>query len=717
MSLFGTSPDESAPTAISARSRVSLFDDEPSPAAGSKSSLFADEADVPGSSPWAMPTPKKSSRDDMIKSLLAASDVPDSYIDTFDNMLKAGDDVDGKIGPSGVSSVLSAGKISADDQARIMNIIAPGGHVAALGRNEFNVLLALIGLAQEREDITLDGVDERRRSLPEPKLPSLSVLPTSLPGTSDLAAKPAQRPFTPRSQAAPPSKTQIVQKETIDDADPWGSPAMHANHDHGTSNGSNGHPNSSANPPVRTTSTFTTSSRAGSSDGITSRTSEGPAAGGPWGSYDADTATKFAAGPGLSGGGFTGGAGEEGPFRPAAAAASRALGGGRTTGGAVEETVQIILLPEKEGMFMFQHHNYEVASVRRGSKVIRRYSDFVWLLDCLQKRYPFRQLPLLPPKRVAVNGNHLAADNTFIEKRRRGLVRFTNALVQHPILSQEQLVIIFLTVPTHQELAVWRKQATISVQEEFVGRNLPPELEDSLSPSLDELFEKTKSGVRRSTEIYINLCVLMDRLAKRNEGLAADHARLSLSLQSLTETSQDTYATDTNDVPLLNEGLISTAKHVSNSQALLGDEARAWDMGVLEDLKRQRDALVSMRDMFDRRDRYDKDNIPQLERRISANETKLAGLKAKPEGLIKPGEIDKVTESIIKDKQSIVAQHARGVFIKECIRDELLFFQQSQYHVSRWNQDWAQERVKYSELQADNWKQLHEQLESMPLGD
>jgi sorting nexin-8 len=57
------------------------------------------------------------------------------------------------------------------------------------------------------------------------------------------------------------------------------------------------------------------------------------------------------------------------------------------------------------------------------------------------------------------------------------------------------------------------------------------------------------------------------------------------------------------------------------------------------------------------------------------------------------------------------------VFIKECIRDELIFFQKSQYHVSRWNQDWAQERVKYSEMQADNWRQLNEELESMPLGD
>jgi sorting nexin-8 len=81
-------------------------------------------------------------------------------------------------------------------------------------------------------------------------------------------------------------------------------------------------------------------------------------------------------------------------------APNRTIGSGRT-GASVGENIVVALMPEKEGMFLFQHHNYEVTSSRRGSKVIRRYSDFVWLLDCLHKRYPFRILPLLPPKRVA----------------------------------------------------------------------------------------------------------------------------------------------------------------------------------------------------------------------------------------------------------------------------------------------------------------------------
>lgn len=43
-----------------------------------------------------------------------------------------------------------------------------------------------------------------------------------------------------------------------------------------------------------------------------------------------------------------------------------------------EETITVNVLPEKEGMFMFQHRNYQIGSSRRGSRVVRRYSDFVW---------------------------------------------------------------------------------------------------------------------------------------------------------------------------------------------------------------------------------------------------------------------------------------------------------------------------------------------------
>jgi len=190
-----------------------------------------------------------------------------------------------------------------------------------------------------------------------------------------------------------------------------------------------------------------------------------------------------------------------------------------------------------------------------------------------------------------------------------------------------------------------------------VDRSLPPGLEDALPTNLSETFDTVRSGVRQSAESYISLCSLLERMTKRNQGVAADHLRFSHALRALTETTDATYAVDTNDVPLLNDGINSTAKHLSICQSLLEDEARAWDEGMLEDLKKQRDSLVGVRDMFDRRDRYAKDNIPQLERRIQSNENKLAGLMGRAEGAPgKPGEQEKLEQAV------------RAVSLCECLR-------------------------------------------------
>ncbi len=281
--------------------------------------------------------------------------------------------------------------------------------------------------------------------------------------TAELAAKPPQRPDTP------PTSTTRARKPSMDNPehDPWNTPDLHRQHNHVTAPKTNGHDRtdarangttySSFNDPdmhSRTTSNFTTTS-APSASGSQSGGSAASTTGG-WDYFSGSTNNAGGFGDVSQTqvtnpfGGGSGNGGAQGGRDPSAnppTGHSRTVSSARM-GNGVGENITVALMPEKEGMFMFQHHNYEVTSVRRGSKVIRRYSDFVWLLDCLHKRYPFRALPLLPPKRVAVNGNHLSNDGAFIEKRRRGLARFLNATIRHPVLGQEQLVIMFLTVPT-----------------------------------------------------------------------------------------------------------------------------------------------------------------------------------------------------------------------------------------------------------------------------
>ena len=434
MSLFGE--DTTAPLP---RKSAGLFgdDDAPAPAKTSSSTMFGEpEAGNGDDSPWGFtPSKKTAGKGGLVKSLLANADVPELYVDTFDGMQTGR-----SVSAQEARRLLQETVAGAAD--KIWTIVSSNGQTQQLGRNEFNVLLALVGLAQEGEELSLDAVDERRAKLPTPSLPSRGP-----PAPATPPHKPAQT-GAQQQQATPTPQRQNggahARKQSIGagfgESDPWGSPDVHKGHKH-----LNG-----ASAPQRTTSTFTTNAAEPSDTGpsgtfgdaqptqASDSTSWGGASAFTGGNAGGDD---FGGDSGAADEGF--GEGSGGGTVRARPAAPRAV----TSKGA-EEVVTVNLLEEKEGIFLFQHRNYEVASVRRSSKVIRRYSEFVWLLDCLHKRYPFRQLPLLPPKRVAINGNHIAADQTFVEKRRRGLARFANALVRHPVLREEQLVVMFLTVPT-----------------------------------------------------------------------------------------------------------------------------------------------------------------------------------------------------------------------------------------------------------------------------
>ncbi|KAI0999791.1 Sorting nexin [Podosphaera aphanis] len=683
MSLFGKSPEESN-SAVGSKPRNSLFDDDrisPGPSSISKSSSVSEDNAASTSSPWGITSLlKETGQTEDIEALLPETAIPEKYNQIFNSIPDRGRSYNGNINKAGVYMIFSHAKLDKEDEESIQDLIFQGASPSELSRDKFNVLLALIGLAQNYSEISLEEVREMTLALPIPDILDFSRPSSQLSKFGETTVKSSLH-----------SSNTLSKKSHSDlhDSDPWANSAEQQNRIHQIPETKsiereiiNGF-HASTGPFNNLT--YDTITRSEGDQGTPTSNVDRPKIG-----DDSSNAH---------------GGGERSVHKDS----NTYLGLRPESIPKPEETVTVAALPEKEGYFMFQHRNYQVSSSYRKSKVVRRYSDFVWLLDCLQKRFPFRQLPLLPPKRVGLNGNHLAVDRLFIEKRRRGLARFMNTLLRHPVLRQDHLVNMFLTIPT--ELSLWRKQSSFSVEDEFSGKILPQGLEDVLPPSLNTMFERARVGISKSADICVNLCILMDRLAKRNEGLAADQLRISLSLQLVSDVTLDTYSANPKDVHLLNKSLLTSASHLNNSQSLLIDEAKAWDEGVIEDLKTQRDSLVSMRQLFERRDQLGKDNIPYLERRIKKNSDKLEEIKSKPEGMIKPEEIRKLNEAIIKDRESIVSQHARGVFIRECMRDELIHFQQTQYYMKRWVQDWAQERVKYSELQADNWKKLTEELE------
>ncbi|KAF9431543.1 Sorting nexin mvp1 [Entomortierella beljakovae] len=384
------------------------------------------------------------------------------------------------------------------------------------------------------------------------------------------------------------------------------------------------------------------------------------------------------------------------------------------------DVIRISFAPEKEGIFLFKHTNYIVESKNRQTTVIRRYSDFWWLLEVLGKRFPFRILPNLPPKRLGV------ADEVFLERRLRGLTRFMNALMRHPVLRNDPLVISFLTEPV--ELALWRKNVVISMEDEFTSQLPISENLGKLIPSDLELqLETIKRRLPSCVDYYRSMVHIMDRVQKRIEANASDYMRFSLALNALADCERQCHIEDCSCCGRLSHGYNQIGSHLSQTSNVLEEQAKATQRGVVEDLKRHRDLLVSVMELVQRRDRLRESGVVEnLKKRISTNETKLKTLTTSAAAAAagdpvagEPGsydeKIEKVTFNINSDLAELENQSQRSVLLQHTLWMEITYFHKNQTQVAAMYQDFVQEQTKTSQSLNDIWKSLSPIVHDLPM--
>ncbi|RIA94928.1 hypothetical protein C1645_758680 [Glomus cerebriforme] len=366
------------------------------------------------------------------------------------------------------------------------------------------------------------------------------------------------------------------------------------------------------------------------------------------------------------------------------------------------DVITIKFAPEREG-FLFKHVNYIVESQKRETTVVRRYSDFWWLMECLVKRYPFRILPALPPKKIGV-------DESFLEKRRKGLTRFLNFIARHPVLKDDDLVEMFLT--EQSQIAEWRKNNTPDLKEEYLKKRITPEMEARIPDNLDERLNKVFKKLDDTIDHYRNMCNLMERIARRQEGMATDYTRYSLALNSLIEKENGCYIEDCYNCSQVVHGLEQVSNHFQKTSSVMEDAANATLDNVLENLKRHRDLLVSFRETFERRDRLAVDTVETLNSRLRANQAKLSLLDGK-EGTEQETERLKIT--IQKDEEDIKLQQKRKLFVRYCLYTELTLFHKSSAFISLLYQNFVNDQIKYSQQLYENWKSLSPKVYDMPI--
>ncbi|KAH3903300.1 related to Sorting nexin MVP1 [Saccharomycodes ludwigii] len=384
------------------------------------------------------------------------------------------------------------------------------------------------------------------------------------------------------------------------------------------------------------------------------------------------------------------------------------------------DLVEIEELPEREGL-LFKHTNYLIRPLivlpnpvvtlpnDSSKKVVRRYSDFVWLQEVLLKKYPFRLIPELPPKMIGSQNK----DPIFLERRRLGLSRFTNLIMKHPVLKNDDLVLTFLTVPT--DLSTWRKQAIYDTTEEFSDKKIDKKFVKMWKNEYSEIWNSLRDNLDTSLEYWTKITILIERYEKRMKAAAMERYQLKHYLDKFTkECTSKLYPLDKDTtVADINTHFEMIEAHLDTCVDLTLKENKEVKKTLSEKFKTYIEILFALKGLFERYEMMAGSTVPQLQRRIELNAEKLESMRGKPD--LRGAVYDKLEASIKQDRKSIQEQLNRSWLIKECILQEFAIFHETQFLVTNMFREWAALQGKYMDLNSNAWDKLQNNLENMPL--
>lgn len=298
-------------------------------------------------------------------------------------------------------------------------------------------------------------------------------------------------------------------------------------------------------------------------------------------------------------------------------------------------------------------------------------------------------------------------DSQFMQRRRRGLSRFLNQLVRHPILRSEPVVVTFLSVPT--DIASWKKQARIDFSIEFKGKKIKADFINEVWPVIGKDFMKKWKMVEENMpniiSLWTKLVMLMERHERRQQQVSFDNNKFVEILGKFESLDANIYPHDDpnslidqgnkDDMSSINNCLSEISSYFTKSSQLLADESYAVNMSILEKFKNYLDYLYSFQELFERFQKLLSNTITQLQTRLKENEAKYSKL-CNEDADMKGSDLAKLKQVIVNDKQEIFQQLNKDWLIKECCLQEYLLFQETQFLISELWSEWCKNRLQFT---------------------
>ncbi|GAA6062832.1 hypothetical protein JCM10212_002470 [Sporobolomyces blumeae] len=411
--------------------------------------------------------------------------------------------------------------------------------------------------------------------------------------------------------------------------------------------------------------------------------------------------------------------------------------------------VTVHLKPTLEGTLLQKHHVWVVEQATSSTE--RRYSDFVWLLDCLQHRYPFRLLPSLPPKSIQYQGHFLGQDDGFLDRRKKGLERCLTVLVNHPVLKLDGILQTFLN--EQADLSSYRKQTTLSLAEESTTRTLTPQQLASLPSDLDHRFASLRVRLPTEIDLWTKISVTCDRIAHRRLNQAGEWAKLSGQVDAALKletngvpppppSSVDQISTTIlkrksvasshsngttgssggggadrgvlhwrpREAKTLDRDLEETRKAVKDAGDREEASAKRLLEGWVEDVKRHRELYTNLRDLFHRQATLGIDHVDKLQKRVDSNTAKLNLLQSTtPAPPTYAVDHERLSMALESDKRTIEQLMRRRDSIRFCVWEEVQWVHRCTSLLRTSLKELAQEESSFVRGVQQVWDRLAEQ--------
>ncbi|KAI8978075.1 hypothetical protein BDB01DRAFT_800697 [Pilobolus umbonatus] len=357
--------------------------------------------------------------------------------------------------------------------------------------------------------------------------------------------------------------------------------------------------------------------------------------------------------------------------------------------------ISLVRSIEKEG-FLFKHVNYEVESEKLGTKVLRRFSDFWWLWDVLMKRYPYRLIPNLPPKKVG------GRNDMFEERRRRGLSRFINAVVRHPILGKDDIVCMFLSHPS--ELNCWKKANSYSLDEEFTRLALNIiDLERMIPLDLEDRITRIKKRLPVSIQQYEHMYLLMNQMSKLKRALGMDYVRYSKTLNAVSDSDKECWIQDCPGCQKMVHGYECFSRLIHQAGMMLGKQSNTTGDRIIEELRHQKDLFESFKGLVERREKIVLIPEDRLSTLIARNK------KAEIESSVHEDSLEPTHQPL-----GLSLNQQREVHMKYCLISELSYLHKQQYYISTMYNRYVKDEGLHSKQWSDHWKNIEMMVMELP---